>query len=131
MLIRLTDGIQDPFSLDRVDICRIQSRLQVSKQVISPLQQLLWGVLRIKAYCALALETPMFQPLLHFVMISCRDLVPERQLRVRRDMTGGADYLQVADEAAANIANTGVIDSGGHRPDAAGMVPVPAFFGGM
>lgn len=73
----------------------------------------------------------MFQPLLHFVMISCRDLVPERQLRVRRDMTGGADYLQVADEAAANIANTGVIDSGGHRPNTAGMVPVLAFFGGM
>jgi hypothetical protein len=73
----------------------------------------------------------MFQLLLHFIMISCRDLVPERQLRIRRDITRSADYLQVADEAAANIANTGVIDSGGHRPDAGGMVPVLAFFGGM
>ena len=46
-------------------------------------------------------------------------------------MTRGADYLQVADEAAANIANTGVIDSGGHRPDATGMVSALDFFSGM
>ena len=131
MLIRLTDGIQDPFNLDRVDVCCIQSRLQVSKQVISFLQQFLWGILRIQAYCALALETPMIQPLLHFVMISCRDLVPECQLCIRRDITRGADYLQVADEAAANIANTRVVNSRGHRPDAAGMVSVLASFGGM
>ena len=64
-------------------------------------------------------------------MISCRDLVPKHQLRVRRDMTRGADYLQVADEAASNIANAGVVDPGGHRPDAAGMVPGLAFFAGM
>ena len=63
-------------------------------------------------------------------MISSRSFVPERQLRVRRDIARGADYLQVTDEAAENIANTGVIDFGGHWPDAAGMVPILGFFGG-
>ncbi len=64
-------------------------------------------------------------------MISCRDLVPERQLRVCRDMTCGADYLQVADKAAPNITEAGMIDSGGYRPDAAGMVPDLALAAGI
>lgn len=62
----------------------------------------------------------MFQALLHLVMISCWVLVPERQLRVRWEITRGAHDLQVADEAAMDIASAVVVYSGGQRPDATG-----------
>ena len=56
-------------------------------------------------------KSPTLQASLGLIVAStCRDVVPDGRFRICGDIACGVDELQIADEAAADIAEAGVFD---------------------
>ena len=86
------------------------------------LQLAVASVLTVFAERALANETPIGEMILHFAVTLQRAgrMVAKEQLGVGWDVLGSPNDLHVANERAAAVADTRVVDLGSHKPHTGG-----------
>ncbi len=58
-------------------------------------------------------------------------MIPKLQFCIGGQVTRSADELEIANEAAPDIAGAGMVDVRCVQPDAAGMMQAPSGFGGF